>query len=241
MSDRPTVLLPIKILEGPSMPEGVPTLLSRSHIILLGYHVVPDQTPTEQAELQFEDRASDRLDDLEQLLVEAGATVERRLVFTHQAQQTLDRIITEHDCDAVLVPNTVAELDEVFVPVAGVVGMDRIATVVAGMFDPSVSVTLYHMHPADGTEEDAQRFLEGVADRLVDLGMDEAHIDLRIEAGADPLEAITDAATEYDVVVMGESDPSIATFVFGMPATQVAQAFLGPVIVVQRAVPEEAD
>jgi hypothetical protein len=33
---------------------------------------------------------------------------------------------------------------------------------------------------------------------------------------------------------MGETDPSLATFVFGMPADQVADRFLGPVLVVQR-------
>lgn len=33
---------------------------------------------------------------------------------------------------------------------------------------------------------------------------------------------------------MGESDPGVVTFFFGMPAEQVADRFLGPVLVVQR-------
>jgi len=48
------------------------------------------------------------------------------------------------------------------------------------------------------------------------------------------MDAIVDAADEFDAVVMGESDPSLATFVFGLRSEQVAEQFLGPVLVVQR-------
>lgn len=241
MVDRPTVLLPVRILEGESIPDGIPELLHRSHVVLLGYHVIPEQTATEQAELQFEERALKRLDELTELLEDAGATVDQRLVFTHRAQQTLDRITREQDCDAVIVPNATATVDEVLVPIAGVVGVDRIAAVVAGLFGPETEITLFHIPRGDETEEDARTFLEGVADRLVDLGVDGDRIAQRIETADDPLDAIIAASAEYDAVVMGESDPSIATFVFGMPADQVAESFLGPVVVVQRSAPEPAE
>jgi len=54
MTDRPAVLVPIRVLEGESIPEGVPELLADAHVVLLGYHVVPDQTATGQARMQFE-------------------------------------------------------------------------------------------------------------------------------------------------------------------------------------------
>jgi hypothetical protein len=40
---------------------------------------------------------------------------------------------------------------------------------------------------------------------------------------------------------VGESDPTITTFVFGMTAEKVAEQFLGPVLVVQRERPETED
>ena len=239
MTDRPNVLVPIRVLEGESIPEGVPELLENAHVVLLGYHVIPDQTAPGQARMQFEERAAQRLDEFEEILEAAGATVETRLVFTHDGQTTIDRMIYEHDCIAALVPKATGPPENVLVAVRGTVGVDRIARVVAGLFaDTEVAVTLYHLAAEDETDEDVQTLLDGVADRLVELGMDDDALETRVGRGKEPKEAIADAADEFDAVVMGESDPSIATFVFGMRAKQVAERFLGPVIVVQRERPE---
>jgi nucleotide-binding universal stress UspA family protein len=241
MTDRPAILVPLRVLEGESIPDGVPGLLANAHVVLLGYHVIPEQTAPGQAQMQFEDRATERLDEYETIFEEAGATVERRLVFTHDGQKTVDRMTTEHDCLAALVPNATARVEDVLVAVRGAVGIDRLARVVAGLFgNTDASVTLYHVAEPDETDEDAGTLLEGVVNRLAGLDMDHSRIETRIERDQQALDAIVEAADAFDVVVMGESDPSLATFVFGMPADQVADRFLGPVLVVQREPGQEA-
>lgn len=241
MTDRPSILVPIRVLEGQSVPEGVPELLANAHVVLLGYHVIPEQTAPGQAKMQFEERATHRLDEYEAIFEEAGATVERRLVFTHDGQKTIDRTIAEHDCVAVLVPNATGDVGDVLVAVRGTVGLDRLARVVAGAFgEMDTSVTLYHVASPEETDEDVGTLLDGLVDRLGDLGMDASTIETRIERDREPLGAIVDAADSFDAVVMGESDPSLTTFVFGMPADQVANRFLGPVLVVQREPPQDA-
>jgi nucleotide-binding universal stress UspA family protein len=235
MTDRPPILVPVRVLDGESVPEGVPDLLAHAHVVLLGYHVVPEQTAPGQARMQFEDRAKTRLDEYERIFVEAGATVERQLVFTHDGQKTIDRTIHEHDCLAVLVPNATGRIENVLVAVRGTVGIDRLARVVAGVFGATeASITLYHVAEAAETDEDIGTFLDGMADRLEALGVDASTVETRVERDRGPLDAITDTAEAFDAVVMGETDPSLATFVFGMPAGQVADRFLGPVLVVQR-------
>ncbi|MFW6457918.1 MAG: universal stress protein [Halodesulfurarchaeum sp.] len=240
MQSRPTVLVPIRVLEGESLPDGVPQLLAHAHVVLLGYHVVPEQTAPGQAQMQFEDRAIERLMDFEEMFEQAGATVERRLVFTHEAQTTIDRTIHEHDCLAVLVPDTLANLDDVLVAVRGTVGLDRIGRLVAGLFaDTDAEVTLYHIASEIETDADTETLLQGLTDRLRSAGVADSLIRTRVERDRKPIEAISEASAEYDVVVMGESDPSLATFVFGLPAEQVAKRFLGPVLVVQRERPPD--
>lgn len=243
MTDRPSILVPVRVLEGESVPEGVPELLGHAHVVLLGYHVIPEQTAPGQARMQFEERATDRLDEYEAIFEAAGATVERRLVFTHNGQKTIDRTITEHDCAAVLVPNATGEVETVLVAVRGTIGVDRLARVVAGVFgEMDTSITLYHVAAEAETDADIETLLDGLADRLVDLGVDESLIETLVEGEQEPFDAIADAGAEFDAVVMGETDPSLTTFVFGMPADQVAERFLGPVLVVQRdPIPEEAD
>jgi nucleotide-binding universal stress UspA family protein len=235
MTDRPSILVPIRVLEGESVPEGVPKLLAHAHVVLLGYHVIPEQTAPGQARMQFEDRAVERLDMYEEMFEAAGATVERRLVFTHNGQKTIDRMTVEHDCMAVLVPNATGPVENVLVPVRGAIGVDRLARVVARVFgNTDAAVTVYHVADEDATDEEVQTLLNGMVDRLAEFGMDPSRVETRIEHDQDPLDAIADVAESFDTVVMGETDPSLATFVFGMPADQVADRFLGPVFVVQR-------
>lgn len=100
-------------------------------------------------------------------------------------------------------------------------------------------VTLYHVADEDTTDDDIQTLLGGMADRLAEFGMDPSTIETRIDRDQNPLDAIVDVADAFDTVVMGETDPSLSTFVFGMPADQVANRFLGPVFVVQRERAEE--
>lgn len=239
MQDRPTILIPIRVLEGESIPEGVPELLTNAHVVLLGYHVVPDQTATAQAAEQFEEKARRRLDDFTAILEHAGATVESQVVFTHDGQTTIDRMTAEHDCLAVLIPNATRPIEEVLVAVRGIVGVDRFVRVVSGLFATlDVSVTLYHVAEDDETDEDVETLLDGVASRLSEEGVSPDSIDLEISRSDNTQSAIVDTAEDYDAVVMGESDPSVTTFLFGMTADQVANQFLGPVFVIQHGKPE---
>ena len=263
MQDRPTILLPLRVLEGESIPEGVPELLANAHIALIGYHVVPDQTATDQARSQFEDQATRRLDDFTTILELAGATVESQLVFTHDGQQTIDRMTDEHDCLAVLIPNSTRPIENVLVAVRGVVGIDRFVRLVSGLFAPAdgqgissrarsamprrrasppeVNITLYHIAEENETDEDVEMLLDGIATRLSEGGVPSEVIDIDISRGGKPQETIADAADDYDAIVMGESDPSVATFLFGMTADQVAKQFLGPVFVIQHGEPDEKE
>ncbi len=242
MTDKPTVLVPIQVLEGESIPEGVPELLANASVVVLGYHVVPEQTATGQARLQFEERALGRLDEFETILENAGASVETQLVFTHDEQQTIDRVSVEHGCLAVLVPNATSPPENVFVAIRGTVGLDRLVRVVAGLFaGTDIGVTLYHLVAEDESDEDVRTLLDGVVARLTEAGMDPDSIDLQIERDRTPQDAIVAAADEFDALVVGESDPSLVTFVFGMRVAQVAEWFLGPVLVIQRERPQEDD
>jgi nucleotide-binding universal stress UspA family protein len=234
MPDRPSILLPISVLERESIPEGVPELLGNAHVVLLGYHVVPDQTATDQARHQFEDQATRRLNDFAAILEHAGATVDVRLVFTHDGQTTIDRLTDEHDCLAVLIPNATRPVENVLVAIGGITGIDRFIRLVSGLFATAdVNVTLYHIAGEDETDADVETLLDGVATRLSDEGVPSDAIDIQISREGSPRKMIADTSENYDAVVMGESDPSVTTFLFGMTADQVAKQFLGPVFVIQ--------
>ena len=239
MTAKPTVLVPLQVLEGESVPNGVPSLLSGARVLILGYHVIPEQTATEQAREQFADRAMERLEDYEAMFAEAGADVDSRLVFTHEAQRTKNRILLEEECTAVLIPKSTPPVENVLVPVRGTVGRDRLVQVIAGLFGGrEITVTLFHVQGEAETEASTSELLGNLETALVDAGVEGSQIQSRIESADNPLEAIEMASSDADVVVMGETDPTVATYVFGLPEEQLAEQFLGPVLVVQRPPPE---
>ena len=234
-SDRPTILVPIEVLTGETLPDGVPELLANARVVLLGYHVLPEQTPPGQARLEFEDRAQRKLEAFQAAFEAAGAVVERHLVFTHSEQQTLDRKIYEYDCLAVLVPNACEPPEDVLVAIKGAVGLDRIVDLVAGLFaDTDVTVTLYQGQSADQDPAEGRSLLDAAKMQLVRRGLDASTVECVIDDEPSGADRIAELGADYDAVVVGETDPSVVTFVFGMPSKQIADRFLGPVIVVQR-------
>lgn len=146
MADRPSILVPVRVLAGERVEAGVVDLLSNARVVLLGYHVLPEQTAPGQARMQFEDRAQNRLDDLESRFSDAGATVETRLAFTHDREQTIERIAAETGAVGTLLLNPAAVMDDVLVAVRGDVALDRIVAVVGGLLAGSATnVTPFHV------------------------------------------------------------------------------------------------
>lgn len=239
---EPRVLVPVAVLEGETVPESVVDLLSTCRVVVLGYHVLPEQTAPGQARLQFEERAQTKLDDLAASVRDTGAEAETRLVFTHDEEQTIDRVADETDSDAIVLPNPAPEIGRLLVPIGGTLDVARVAAFVAALIDDrDISVTLLHVS-AESDEADAgQSLLDDAAAQLRDRGIPDAAIATERATSGAPIQTIADAATDHDAVVMGESGLSLRSLVFGEASERVAASSLGPVIVVRQPTEEPND
>ncbi|GAA0674836.1 universal stress protein [Natronoarchaeum mannanilyticum] len=235
MTDRPSILVPLRVLEGEPLEPGVVDLLSGARVVLLGYYEIPDQTAPGQARMQFEDRARNRLNDLEAQFEDADAVVESTLVFTRDGDETIERVAREEGCVATLLLNPAAAMDDVLVAVRGDRVIDRIAAVAGGLFDDgTTSVTLLNVARGDERVPEGEAFLERVRSELVDAGVDPARIEVRVETARRPIRKIVEVSAAFDAVILGESDPSVMTVLFGEKSEQVAERFIGPVLVVRQ-------
>lgn len=236
---KPTIIVPVRVLKGEGIERGVVELLARAHVVLVGYHVLPEQTAPGQARAQFEERAQNRLADLAEQFEEVGATVEKRLVFTQDADKSFDRVADEVDADGTLVLNPATEMENVLVAIRNDKHLDRIVAVTGELLDDGdTSITLLHVSRPK-SEVDGRALLDQSAHALGEYDIEEDRIDTRIETAGKPLERIATIATEYDAVVIGESDPSVGTFLFGQASDQVAERFMGPVLRIRQ--PRETD
>ncbi|QCC46426.1 universal stress protein [Halobellus limi] len=239
--EPPVILVPIEVLEGQTIPETLVEFLAPAEVVVLGYHVLPEQTPTEQASLQFEDRAQEAVDDIARTFVDAGRDPETRVVFTHDREQTIDRVASEVGATAILLPNPTGEVDSVLVPIRGVVDDDRLADLVATLVsEDRERVTLWGLTP-DESDFDPDRAVERAAERLRDRGIPDAQITREATETNTPIIDIVDRSGEAGVIVMGEGRESLVSVFLGEDTERVAEGAVAPVLVVRDREPDEIE
>jgi nucleotide-binding universal stress UspA family protein len=233
-----TVLLPVRTFEGEQVPAALVELLTSASIpvVLLGYHVIPEQTAPEQAREQFGEQARAELDDLADAFREAGGTVETRFVFTRDPTQTFERVAVDERADAILLLNPAPNVDRIFVAISEGINTDRITAFTAALAVGSdVTVTLVHVADSEEARPAGERLLEEVADALSANGVPPGAIERAVTVSQAPLQALNEMASDdTDLVVLGESQPTVRELVFGEPSERIAERTLAPVLVVRR-------
>jgi nucleotide-binding universal stress UspA family protein len=231
------VLVPIRVLESESVSLGLMNLLSTMDVTVLGYHVLPEQTPPDQARAQYEKRATSALEDVAEEFRQAGGDADHRLVFTHDRKQSIDRVAAEVDASAYAITGATGAVDSILVPLTGDVDVDRIVAFVADLIgDREIDVTVFAA-AAESNVAAVRSALEDVAAEIDERG---PAVTVETATSQRPFEALVDAIPGHDAIVMGERAPSLQSLVFGEEARRVAAESVGPVLVVRRE-PEEVD
>jgi nucleotide-binding universal stress UspA family protein len=221
------VLVPVEVLAGGTVSPGLMNLLGTVDVTVLGYHVLPEQTPPDQARLQYEERATSALEDLSEEFQSAGGAADHRLVFTHDREQTVTRIADEIDARAFAISGMTGDVETLLVSLSGDVAVDRIVDFVIELVsDRDIGVTLFL---SQESEAEADKRLDAAATPLRDAGIAVE----TVTAGGSPFEGLMDEVPGHDAIVMGEAAPSLRSFVFGDQANRVAAASVGPVLVVR--------
>lgn len=217
------VLVPVAILKGEAVSTGLIELLGSVDVTVLGYHVIPEQTPPDQARAQFEERANDALEDIVAEFESAGSGANHRLVFTQERRKTINRLAEETDSKAYAITGATGKIDDLLVTLTGNVDTERIVDFVTTLINGrDVGVTLFAVGEADGR-------LDTASERLSEAGIETAIK----RATGDPFDALIETIPGHDAVVMGERAPSLGSLLFGEEAERVATASVGPVLVVR--------
>jgi len=230
----PTVLVPVKVLEGQALPETLATFLAPADVVVLGYHVLPEQTPAEQASLQFEERAQSAVENVARAFREAGGEAEARVAFTHDRDQTVERVATEVGATAVLLPNPVGEVDDLLVAVRGAIDADRLAALVATLIGAGTQRVTVLGVTSEGADVDAEAAVADVRERLRTRGVSADRIATETAAVERPVADIVARSGEFDAIVMGESEETLWSFLVGEETERVAEGAIAPVLVVRR-------
>lgn len=231
-----TLLIDVKLPDPDPIPTWLLGQLGVIRVILVGWFALPEQTDPTLAREQFSEEAQEELDRLAKSIRDAGGEVESHLVFTPDELDTVERISTEENCDALLLAQPLDELSHLLVPVRGLQNADRIARFVADLVRESTTdVTLLHVLEAEEAPGSInQEVLEPMMDKMLSQGVPEDRLHKRVVSADDQAEAIIETAQEYDAVVIGETAPSIREVIFGSVPEQIAQDASVPVMLVRQ-------
>jgi len=227
------VVVPVEVLEGETVSAGLVGLLVPADVTVLGYHVVPEQTTPEQMQAQFGERATEALEDLTEEFRSAGATADYRLVFTHDRDQSVERIVDELAADAVTTTGTTGTVERLLVSLTGDVAVGRITAFVESIAaNRPIEVTLL---AATAEEAADPGRIDAAAEALAAADVDVVAVTAVDDS---PLNALVDAVPGHDAIVMGERAPSLSSILLGDFSERVAAATVGPVLVVQAPDPD---
>jgi nucleotide-binding universal stress UspA family protein len=232
---NPTVLVPVDVSTEDRPDPELLKLLGPAKVVLLGWYPVPDQTAPGQLQDEHESEAVDRIEAVAESLPDDGPDVETVVVFTHDRATTVDRIAEDSASDVVVVPDDVTRVERVFVPIRGDVNVERILGVVGALLeDNEVTVTLFHATP-EGDEDPSvgDLVLGDAADELVEAGVDRDRIERENVVTESTVDEIVDAATNHDVVVIGETEPSLVEQILGDVPSEIIDRSDRPVFVVR--------
>jgi nucleotide-binding universal stress UspA family protein len=229
-----TVLVPVDVSVGEPPDPGILDLLRPVDLVVLGYYPVPDQTAPAHLKADHEPEAAERLAETVARFEGTEHEVESVLVFTKDRRDTIDRVADQHDCDAVLLPGEPGAVERILVPLRGDVNLDRIVSLVGDLARASdATVTLFHSVAGDADPSRGEFVLRGAVDRLAEAGVDRDRLDWELAEGTDPRSAIVDAADEYDLLVLGETKPSLRDRIIGTTLTPILGDVDEPVVVVR--------
>lgn len=238
------VLVSVEVPE----PEQISPLLIELHrpmkVCLLGTYLVPEQTAPEQARDQVESETSASLDEVAAAFDEAGVEVEAELLFVPDRLEAVERTAVERNCHAILLLKPVYSLERILAAVRPGPMATRVINVLGGLMENGTyRATLLYVAPEEEDAEDGEaakreeprREMELLRRELVEEeGVDGDRIETRLAVADDAESVVEEAAREHDVVIIGETEPSVRDTVFGDFSRRLADDTDRPVLVVRR-------
>jgi nucleotide-binding universal stress UspA family protein len=234
LSGGSSILVPVDVSNDDLPAQPLIDLCRSVDVVVLGYYPVPDQVAPAQLRQDHESDARAKLAGIAEQFRASGIDVTDVLVFTHDRTDTIDRIANEYGCDAVLTLGEVERIERVFVPVRGDTNLERIVSLLADVMRMSdVSVTFFHSVVEESDPSRGEFLVRGAVDRLEEAGIDRERIDWQLSDKDSPHDEIIELAREYDLLILGETKPSLRERIFGTVPSRIVDEVDKPAFIVR--------
>lgn len=228
-----SVIIPIEFPDPDPLPPTFIEGLTSCEVILLGIYELPADVTTDERQRK-EIEAYQSLYTLAASFARRGETAEVELTMGQDVVNAPTTVAEDRDVDALLVPNPITTLGHVLVALRDEKFARPIVEFMSAMSkDVLLHITLFHAAETEADADAGEQLLSDVRQQLVEAGFSRASIDTEVVVSEDAPFAISHAARDDDLIVMGETQAPAFERVFGKTYESIAEESELPVIVVR--------
>lgn len=233
--EHPTVLVFVEF-PNPEFPtSGFLNNLAYPDAELVGFYHLDDEDSVQEVRAEYEEEFTAELQKQAERFEQRGVRTEYELIFDHDRVETRQRVARRDDVDAVLLPERANTLGKILIgcrhtreeKVAKLLNIvDR---------DDLISIDLIHIADPDDPEGEVEgeRALQEMTSILTDEEIPPLHINQELRKGTDVAFELSQAARNYDLVVLGETKQSVGDAVFGPVGEYIVEEQEVPVLIVR--------
>jgi len=220
------------------IPRQLIKILRASHVLILGYEKIPEQTDPEQVNDNNIDQMHDRLDKLIGNSEFSKIDIEKEVIHTRNLVESINRVIEEHSCQGILSPRPCRSLKRIVIPVYHPHQLTpRLKNIIEELksgdklVDALVVVIDQKKKVAHNPEEWKKKITEQLGEVPVDTDYVEKSANSERKSPSKIMDEITEAS---DMVVLAESDISKRDSFFRSIHRKVEKAVDSPILTVLR-------
>lgn len=229
-----TILISIDVSTNSQPAQSIVDLCRSVDVVLIGYYPAQEETTPTQGRRDRESEATSAVKEIADTLRDDGVDVTETLVFTYYRQDSIDYAAKKYGCDAVLTLGEAECIERILVPIRGDTNLERIIGLLgAAMRGSDASATFFHCIMENSDPTHGEFLVRGAADRLSQAGIDRDRIDWQLSNDDSPEEEIIRLGEKHDLLVLGETEPSLRDRIFGSVPTRIVDEVDTPAFVVR--------
>ncbi len=236
MNDDPylsRLLVPVILGEDRNAADVPFQLLSDVQVILLGLYPVSDQVSPEQLKQQVSEKAREELLLYEEEFQKTGADLNVLIRYTADVADTIQTIIEEENCDAIISPGRMKDDAPVLVGVKGSPEEPVMTFFLEDLLKKKPNqVSLIHIMEKGENREEKEQMLSEMKEHLVELGFDEDRITSKCIESEQDEEKLVELAGEFGVTIIAEKQKNLKDLIFDSVREKIEKTSTSPMIIV---------
>ncbi|MDQ2071750.1 hypothetical protein ACODNH_15870 [Haloarcula sp. NS06] len=215
--EHPSVLVFVEFPD-PEFPEpGFLDRLAYPDAELVGFYHLDENESVQEVKNEYEEDFTTELREQAEQFEQRGIRTEYKLVFNHDRVEARQKIANR--VDAVLTPGGANTLGKVLMAARHTHNAEEKVANLLNIIDGDdlLSIDLIHIADPDDPEGEVEgeRILNEMSSHLTSEGIPALHINREVRTGRDVAFELNQAAGNYDLVVLGETEQDVGDEVFG--------------------------